>query len=418
VITATWNTQTATARSAPLAIRARPVPSATVAPAIGGIAKRGQTLTATAGTWTNNPTSLAYQWLRCAGGDCVAIPSATTDRYTLTPADTGTTITVEVTARNQWGTNVSRSAPTAVVASGPPVNSAIPVISSPSPIIQQGVTLSVAGYAWEATPDTVFSLSWERCDTNGCVPIAGATGDRYLLVAADVGMKIVAVSTASNVDGTVSARSAETVAATLSGPRWKTLPTITGASPRVGDDVTTAPGTWSGPPVVTDVTELMRCTNVCVSRGTSSPYTIVTGDLGAVLRVRETATNTGGTTVVWSAKYVGPIVSAGAGALTLSTREAPVKNADGSTLAFAKLSGGAVAAAAAAKPKPKKASGPKVALRRPSSVKGKLVAWACPVTVGDTPAPCSKKVTLKKKATLALPAGTAGKVRVVVVKSK
>jgi hypothetical protein len=305
---------------------------------------------------------------------------------------------------------------TPAVVAGPPVNSSVPVISSPSPIIQQGVTLSVGGYAWEATPETVYSLSWERCDANGCTVIPGATGDRYLLVAADVGMRIVAVSTASNVDGTVSARSAETVAATLAGPRWKTLPTIAGASPRVGDDVTMTPGTWAGTPVVTDTTEMMRCTNTCVSRGTSSPYTIVTGDLGAVLRVRETATNAGGTTIVWSAKYVGPVVSNASGSLTLSTREAPVRNADGSTLAFARLSGGAVAAAAAAKPK--KASGPKVALRRPGKVKGKLVAWACPVAVGDTPAPCSAKVTLKKQATLTLPAGTTGKVRVVVVRSK
>lgn len=414
VITAAWNDQTATARSTPLAIQARPVPGVTVAPAVSGIARRGQTLIAATGTWTNNPTGYALQWLRCANGDCAAIASATSDRYTLTPADIGATITVEVTARNQWGTHTVRAAATSAVVPGPPVNSAVPVITSPSPIIQQGVTLSVGGYAWEATPDTVFSLSWERCDANGCTVIPGATSDRYLLVAADVGMKIVAVSTAANVDGTVSARSAETVATTLAGPRWKTLPTIAGASPKVGDDVTMAPGTWSGPPVLTDTTEMMRCTNVCVSRGTGSPYTIVAGDLGAVLRVRETATNTGGTTVVWSAKYVGPVVSASAGSLTLSTREAPVRNADGSTLAFARLSGGAVAAAA----KAKRASGPKVALRRPSTVKGKLVAWACPVAVGDTPAPCSKKVTLKKQATLSLPAGTTGKVRLVVVKSK
>jgi len=391
------------------------VPGVTVAPVVNGVAKRGQTLTATAGTWTNNPTGVTYQWLRCASGDCTAISGAVSDRYLLTPADTGFAIAVELTARNPWGTGVARSAVSAAVAPGPPVNTLVPVITNPSPIVQQGVTLSVGGYAWEATPDTVYSLSWERCDANGCVTIPGATGDRYLLVAADVGMRIVAVSTASNVDGTVSARSAETVAATLAGPRWKTLPTIAGASPRVGDDVTMTPGTWSGTPVVTDTTEMMRCTNTCVSRGTSSPYTIVTGDLGAVLRVRETATNAGGTTIVWSAKYVGPVVSAGAGSLTLSTREAPVRNADGSTLAFARLSAGAVAAAAA---KPKKASGPKVALRRPSNVKGKLVAWACPVAVGDVPAPCSKKVTLKKKATLSLPAGTAGKVRVVVVKSR
>ncbi|MDA0181890.1 S8 family serine peptidase [Solirubrobacter phytolaccae] len=416
VVTAGWNTQYVTARSTPVPVLARPLPVASAPPAVSGVTKRGQTLTAAPGTWSNSPTGYVYQWLRCSGADCSPIASAINDRYLLTPADIDSTIAVEVIARNQWGTGTARSAQSAAVVAGPPVNLQVPVISSSSPIIQQGATLSVGGYVWDATSDTVYSLSWERCDSNGCTPIAGATGDRYLLVAADVGFKIVAVSTAANVDGTVSARSAETVTTTLAGPRWKTLPTITGASPKVGDDVTITPGTWSGPPVVTDVTELMRCTNVCVSRGTASPYTIATGDLGAILRVRETASNVGGTTIVWSARYVGPVVSSSSGSLTLSTREAPVRNADGSTLAFARLSGGASAAAA----KPKAASGPKVALRRPGKVKGKLVAWACPVSndPGATPAPCSAKMTLKKKATLKLPAGTTGKVRVVVVKSR
>ena len=83
----------------------------------------------------------------------------------------------------------------------------------------------------------------------------------------------------------------------------------------------------------------------------------------------------------------------------LSNREAPLRSASGETLALARLSGGA--SAAAAKPK----SGPKVALRRPSSVKGKLTAWACPAAVeaGATPPPCSKKVKLDKKATLKPP---------------
>jgi hypothetical protein len=419
VIAATQGQQHATASSAPLAISARPVPGATVAPVVSGVARRGQTLTATQGTWTNSPTGHAFQWQRCNGSECGDIAGANTDSYLLTPTDIGFTVRVVVTASNAVGPGSAASTESAVVVPGPPVNTHVPVITSPSPIVQQGVTLSVGGYTWEATRDTVYSLSWERCDVNGCAPIPGATGDRYLLVAADIGARIVAVSTASNPDGTVTARSAETVAATLAGPRWKTLPTIAGASAKVGDDVTMTPGTWAGgPPVVSDTTEMMRCTNVCVSRGTSSPYTIAAGDLGAILRVRETAANTGGTTIVWSAKYVGPVVSNLAGSLTLSSREAPVRNADGTTLAFARMSGGATAAAAAAKPK--RATGPKVALRRPAKVKGKLVAWACPIAseAGATPAPCSSKVTLKKKATLKLPAGTAGKVRLVVVKAR
>jgi hypothetical protein len=319
-----------------------------------------------------------------------------------------------VTAINVVGSATATATPTDPVAAAPPVNTRVPVIQSPAALIQQGMTLTVSGYAWEATDDTIYGLSWERCAAGVCRTIAGATGGQYTLLAADVGHTIAAVSTAANVDGSVSARSAETAVATvMAGPRWRTLPTITGGG-RVGDSVTATPGSWSGPVVTTDTTEIMRCTNVCVARAGTS-YTVSQGDLGAILRVRETAANAGGETTVWSARYVGPILSAQSAAGVLSARETPLRNAKGETLALAKLSGASGARASAAKPKPVK-----VALRRPAKVKGTLVAWACPVTLsaGATPPPCSAKVTLRRSATLSLPASTAGKVRVVVIRGR
>ena len=131
----------------------------------------------------------------------------------------------------------------------PPVLLHPPVVESPNPVIQQGLTLTVGGFAWDAPADTDYALAWERCAGGVCHVIAGATGARYTLVAADVGHTIVAVSTAANVDATVSSRSAETAVATIvARPRWTTLPQITGGS-RVGDTVTLTPGTWSGPAV-------------------------------------------------------------------------------------------------------------------------------------------------------------------------
>ena len=111
-------------------------------------------------------------------------------------ADVGFTVTVVVTAGNAVGTGTATAAPTAPVAAAPPVNTHPPVISSPNPLIQQGLTLSVGSIAWDSTPDTTYSLSWERCAAGVCRTIAGATGDRYTLLAADVGHTIVAVSTA------------------------------------------------------------------------------------------------------------------------------------------------------------------------------------------------------------------------------
>jgi hypothetical protein len=129
-------------------------------------------------------------------------------------------------------------------------------------------------------------------------------------------------------------------------------------------------------------------------------YKIAEGDLGAILRVRETASNAGGESTVWSARYVGPVLSGQAAAAVLTRSATPVRNAQGSTLAVARRS---------------KA---KVSLRRPAKVKGRLAAWACPAAIGDgaTPPPCSARVSLRKSAKLRLPASMTGKVRVVVVR--
>ena len=67
-------------------------PVNTTAPTISGTAKVGQTLTAGDGTWSNTPTSYAYQWLRCNGGgnSCVNVANGTQKTYTLVGADAGT----------------------------------------------------------------------------------------------------------------------------------------------------------------------------------------------------------------------------------------------------------------------------------------------------------------------------------------
>ncbi len=249
-------------------------------------------------------------------------------------------------------------------------------------------------------------------------PIPGATGDQYTLLAADVGKTIVAVSTAANVDGTVAARSAETDIVAIAGPRWKTLPLLSNSNGRVGDMLDRSrPACGRGPTAHQRhrrADALHQRVRADAAAANLSSYTVANGDLGAILRVKETAANAGGPTVVWSARYVGPDRRHPGRVGGAQPPRGPAAQRERRDPGARSLSG--VASAAAAKPK----SGPKVALRRPSGVKGKLTAWACPATVeaGATPPPCSKKVKLVKQATLSLPATTRGKVRVVVVRSR
>jgi hypothetical protein len=92
-------------------------PIAVSPPAITGTAQQGQTLTATAGTWTAADATFGYQWQRCdaAGANCVDVPGATTETYAVTAADVGTTLHVVVTATNRFGSATAPSAQTAAV---------------------------------------------------------------------------------------------------------------------------------------------------------------------------------------------------------------------------------------------------------------------------------------------------------------
>ena len=82
-----------------------PPPANTAPPTISGTAQQGQTLTEDNGSWTNEPTSFAYQWQQCdsSGASCVAISGATSQTYVPVAADVGHTLRVQETASNAGG---------------------------------------------------------------------------------------------------------------------------------------------------------------------------------------------------------------------------------------------------------------------------------------------------------------------------
>jgi hypothetical protein len=92
-------------------------PTNSTLPTIGGTPQEGHTLTASKGTWTDNPTSYEYAWSRCNeyGNGCSKIDGATKETYTVGKADVGYTLRVTVTATNKDGPASATSAPTARV---------------------------------------------------------------------------------------------------------------------------------------------------------------------------------------------------------------------------------------------------------------------------------------------------------------
>jgi hypothetical protein len=100
-----------------------PLPAATAPPVINGLAREGQTLTASVGTWTN-VTSFAYTWRRCDANGNKCDGFATGPAVKLTANEVGHRIRVVVAGTNPYGTSKSTSAPTGVVTAAVPVGPA------------------------------------------------------------------------------------------------------------------------------------------------------------------------------------------------------------------------------------------------------------------------------------------------------
>ena len=87
------------------------VPVNTTLPAITGVAKARASLACSTGSWTNSPTSFAYQWSR----DQTPIQGATDARYAIRTSDEQLTLTCTVTATNASGPGAPATSPGATV---------------------------------------------------------------------------------------------------------------------------------------------------------------------------------------------------------------------------------------------------------------------------------------------------------------
>jgi hypothetical protein len=84
-------------------------------PAVTGL-QVGQTLSATSGTWAGEtPMTFLYFWLRSNGASWSLIPGVSGPTYTLTDADIGHNLFVQVKATNGDGYQLSNSATTSQV---------------------------------------------------------------------------------------------------------------------------------------------------------------------------------------------------------------------------------------------------------------------------------------------------------------
>lgn len=292
----------------PSALAAAGPPVNTSLPTITGTTVVGQQLTSTVGGWTRKPTSFARRWFDCDtnGANCIVIVGATAAKYTLTSADVGSTIRVEVTATNSSGSAVATSAATAVVQTAPiaPTNSSPPTISGTA---QDGQVLTASPGSWSGTPPITYAYQWQRCDTSGgsCAGITGATGTTYTVASADVGHTLIVVVTASNGGGKTSKPSSPTAIVQATPPALASDPTVSG-TPQDGQTLTATTGTWTGTSPFTYAFQWQHCDPSgldCspVSGAINSTYALTPADVGFTISVLVTATNSAGNASAYSA---------------------------------------------------------------------------------------------------------------------
>jgi hypothetical protein len=201
-------------------------PANTAEPRITGTAAIGSTLTASTGSWTGDPKSFAFQWLRCPrgggkpdGSDCATLGGASTSKYVVAEGDADHRLRVRVTATNDDGSQSVASNATARVrqaSAGRPVNVGAPSLSGDT---AQGSTLHVTPGTWNGRQPITYTFRWLRCDTGGnnCIRQSGFADDAYTLREGDVGTSIRARVIARNSRGESSALTPQSQ--TVRGPQ-------------------------------------------------------------------------------------------------------------------------------------------------------------------------------------------------------
>ena len=325
------------------------IPSHTESPHIEGSATFGSTLSAIDGIWTGTaPLSYARQWMRCTAavanpGDsapvtgsgaavCSPISTATGSTYVVGTADLGKYVVLKVTASNGTEDVSTYSASTTVLSSLPSYTTGMSVrIDSPSTdgAPRAGQTVTALPGSWSGIPAPTYTYAWYTCPTSRaaasqsiagtCALVGGATGASLPLTREMVGKYPVAKVTGTNPAGNDWRYSPSTTTPVQTAPLATSNPTVSGKG-FVGTTATATAGVWNASPTATTAFSWWQCTGLIADATLSQPSgcTPIDGantrtlSLTAAFRdkyiaVMITATNTAGTTKLWS-QTLGPVV--------------------------------------------------------------------------------------------------------------
>lgn len=239
----------------------------------------GSTLTADAGTWSPKPT-LSYQWYR---GE-TAISGADDDSYTLSAADEGAEVTVQVTGTAKGYAEVT----IASVSAGPVVAGTIEVGSvAINGQGQVGRVLTAKPEAFSPTP-TTWSYQWYRDGEE----IPDATAASYQLGEDDNGHNVTVKVTGSR-DGYHATAAVESEAVEVSPAGRFTSPEVAEVAGdfQVGHTLTASAGSWS--PMPDSFSYQWLRSGAPIEGATEATYVMTARDQSKVITVKVTAKKAG-----------------------------------------------------------------------------------------------------------------------------
>ena len=176
----------------------------------------------------------------------------------------------------------------------PPVDNAAPLISGSGSAKRAyvGQTLSCSSGAWANAP-TAYAYQWVSSGT----PLAGATGQIYVVLPGELGDSLACSVVATNAGGSGAAATSAAVAIAHPPPSSSTLPSISGHAIAGGRLVETH-AHWSNRPT-SFAYQWQRCGRGggncrTIAGATASVHTLAAADIGATVRVVETARNASG----------------------------------------------------------------------------------------------------------------------------
>jgi hypothetical protein len=193
----------------------------------------------------------------------------------------------------------------ALLASGPPVLFALPIVSG-SPI--EGRVLTATSGSWSPSATSV-TYQWQHDDGDGFTDISGATGTTYILLGSDVDASFRVHVIATNAHGSAQAYAAA-VGPVIEGQPANTAAPVISGSLQGGKPLTATAGTWY-PTATSYAYQWQRNTSagfVDIAGASNPTYFTVPADVGRTVRARVIATNTYGS-VTATAAAVGPITS-------------------------------------------------------------------------------------------------------------